>query len=56
MLENINKYDIWSVRTVTGTDKLPQLTVTKELRNIGVSRGDKVVIGVVGNKIEITKL
>jgi len=49
------KYRFWSVRTITGTDKIPQLSLTKELKKLGLKKGEKVIVGVVDGRIEIIR-
>jgi len=44
-----------TVRTVTGSDSKPQLYLTKELKKLGLKKGDHVVVLVDGKRIIIQR-
>lgn len=45
----------FTMRVVTGSSSKPQLYITKELKQIGVKKGDMVAVMVRDNKIIIQK-
>jgi len=45
----------FTMRIVTGTSNKPQLYLTKELRQLGLKKGDTVVVMVRDNKIIIQR-
>ena len=49
------KYDYWTKRIVSGSYKSPLLCIYKELKSLGIKKGDRVIIGVKEDerKIEI---
>jgi len=44
-----------TLRTITGTDGKPQLYISKELKKLGLKKGDSVVVLVKDGKIIIAK-
>ncbi len=47
-------YDEWRIKTVTGDEVYPSIYISRELKKLGLKKGDKVIVGITGNKIEIT--